>query len=127
MSKESHDVIIGKLLGIVPNMLLKMLKLLVYKRKKTFLIIIQLKQPSELTGHWLKQPPPAQERMEKLMSQISSDKWRLSIWVHLKLKAQRTQVLNKRMGNTRSSQNRADISCTKASQFYEKYVKTVIM
>ena len=63
MSKESHDVIIGKLLGIVPNMLLKMLKLLVYTRKKTFLIIIQLKQPSELTGHWLKQPQPAQERM----------------------------------------------------------------
>ena len=26
------------------------------QEKKTFLIIIQLKQPSELTGHWLKQP-----------------------------------------------------------------------
>ena len=39
------------------------------------------------------------KKIERLLNQVPSEKWRPSIWSHLKSEIQRTQVLNRKMRN----------------------------
>ena len=62
--------------------------------------------------------------MERLLNQISSDEWRPSIWVHLWpcVEISSSEQENEKH-RQKTNQKRADISCTKTTQFYENNIK----